>query len=239
MLPPTTQLADFGLSKILKESERMVNHSGAGTVTHLAPEMFKAGSQLTTAVDVYAFGVLMWEPLAFHPSPRDTPRPCCQPPKIYTGSRPFHGLTREVVIDAVLNHGARPTFPPGTPRPYAALAQRCWAAAPRDRPAFEEIVAALQQAAAGLQADAAAAAAAQAQAQVLAHAQAAMAAARARAAPALGRGAAAAPAAQLAGYATHASAAQARRDAARPRAAGTGLGSSAGAADVAGPAARA
>lgn len=35
--------------------------SGSGTVTHLAPEMFQPGSAVTTAVDVYAFGVLMWE----------------------------------------------------------------------------------------------------------------------------------------------------------------------------------
>lgn len=39
----------------------MVNHSGAGTVTHLAPEMFRVGTRITTAVDVYAFGIMMWE----------------------------------------------------------------------------------------------------------------------------------------------------------------------------------
>lgn len=50
--------------------------SGAGTVTHLAPEMLVAGSKLTTAVDTYAFGILMYE--------------------LYTGSRPYAGMTRWV-----------------------------------------------------------------------------------------------------------------------------------------------
>jgi hypothetical protein len=33
----------------------------AGTITHLAPELFNAGSEITSAVDAYAFGILMWE----------------------------------------------------------------------------------------------------------------------------------------------------------------------------------
>jgi serine/threonine protein kinase len=58
---PARQLADFGLTKILNEADHTVNLTGAGTVTHLAPEMFKAGSKVTKAVDSYAFGILMWE----------------------------------------------------------------------------------------------------------------------------------------------------------------------------------
>jgi hypothetical protein len=37
------------------------NRSGSGTVTHLAPEVLRAGSRLTAAVDSYAFGVLAYE----------------------------------------------------------------------------------------------------------------------------------------------------------------------------------
>jgi hypothetical protein len=39
----------------------VVNRSGTGTITHLAPEALRAGSRLTTAVDAYSFGVLMYE----------------------------------------------------------------------------------------------------------------------------------------------------------------------------------
>lgn len=60
--PPSPQLADFGLSKVLGQgAASVINLSGAGTVTHLAPEMFQAGSRVTTAVDVYAFGIFMYE----------------------------------------------------------------------------------------------------------------------------------------------------------------------------------
>jgi serine/threonine protein kinase len=54
----TPKLADFGLSRILDDSDAAVNISGAGTLTHLAPEMFEAGSRVTTAIDAYAFGGL-------------------------------------------------------------------------------------------------------------------------------------------------------------------------------------
>ncbi|GFR40324.1 hypothetical protein Agub_g862, partial [Astrephomene gubernaculifera] len=39
----------------------MRNADGAGTVTHLAPECFVQGSKLDQSVDVYAFGIVMWE----------------------------------------------------------------------------------------------------------------------------------------------------------------------------------
>jgi hypothetical protein len=55
------QLSDFGLTKIVRDGDQVVNHRGAGTVTHLAPEMLRQGSAITTAVDAYAFGVMMWE----------------------------------------------------------------------------------------------------------------------------------------------------------------------------------
>jgi hypothetical protein len=34
--------------------------SGSGTVTHLAPELFQVGSKLTSAVDAFSFGIMMW-----------------------------------------------------------------------------------------------------------------------------------------------------------------------------------
>jgi len=58
--PPTLQLADFGLTKLLLEHD-VVNLFGAGTATHLAPELLRAGTKISTAADVYAFGVIMWE----------------------------------------------------------------------------------------------------------------------------------------------------------------------------------
>lgn len=53
------KLSDFGLARVLGDAAAAVNVSGAGTVTHLAPEMLRPGLAVTTAVDAYAFGVLM------------------------------------------------------------------------------------------------------------------------------------------------------------------------------------
>ncbi|PNH03437.1 putative serine/threonine-protein kinase [Tetrabaena socialis] len=56
-----TKLSDFGLAKLLRENYYIVNRSGSGTVTHLAPELFQVGSKLTTSVDTFSFGIMMWE----------------------------------------------------------------------------------------------------------------------------------------------------------------------------------
>jgi serine/threonine protein kinase len=57
----TAKLADFGLAKVLREGSSLANVSGSGTLTHLAPELFETGSDVTTAVDAYSFGIMMWE----------------------------------------------------------------------------------------------------------------------------------------------------------------------------------
>jgi serine/threonine protein kinase len=54
----TPKLADFGLVKLLKDDYAR-NRSGAGTVTHLAPEMLVPNARITVAADTFAFGVVM------------------------------------------------------------------------------------------------------------------------------------------------------------------------------------
>lgn len=84
-----TKLSDFGLAKLLRENYYIVNRSGSGTVTHLAPELFQVGSKLTTSVDTFSFGIMMWE--------------------LYTGQRAYGGLGRDAIIDrcvpCVREHG--------------------------------------------------------------------------------------------------------------------------------------
>lgn len=47
---------------MLRGNKQYVNNrSGTGTITHLAPEMLVSGAKLTTAVDAYSFGILMYE----------------------------------------------------------------------------------------------------------------------------------------------------------------------------------
>lgn len=40
----TTKLSDFGLAKLLRDNYYIINRSGSGTVTHLAPELFQVSA---------------------------------------------------------------------------------------------------------------------------------------------------------------------------------------------------
>ncbi|KAI8463485.1 MAG: kinase-like domain-containing protein [Monoraphidium minutum] len=121
------KLSDFGLTKVLSPDarRRVINLVGAGTVTHLAPELLIRGSEITPAVDVFSFGILMFE--------------------LFAATQPYAGLSRDAIIAGVLHRDLRPTFPPGTPPPFAALAAACWARAPAARPGFAEVILALRQ----------------------------------------------------------------------------------------------
>jgi serine/threonine protein kinase len=44
----TTKLSDFGLAKLLRDNYYIINRSGSGTVTHLAPELFQVGGSCRT-----------------------------------------------------------------------------------------------------------------------------------------------------------------------------------------------
>ena len=51
-------MADFGLSRVL--SQEAISTGTFGTVTHMPPELLTTG-RLSKSVDVFAFGVLLWE----------------------------------------------------------------------------------------------------------------------------------------------------------------------------------
>ncbi|KAI8469901.1 MAG: hypothetical protein J3K34DRAFT_521810 [Monoraphidium minutum] len=118
------KLADFGLTKILGDACQAPNVTVGGTLTHLAPELLEAGGAVTTAVDAYAFGVVMWE--------------------LWTGLKAYAGLPSDVIAQGVLRHGLRPSFPPAAPPAYVALASACWAPKAGARPAFYDIAARLE-----------------------------------------------------------------------------------------------
>ena len=54
------KLGDFGLSRMLPETQTHVNTGSCGTVTHASPELLTDG-RLTKACDVFAFGMILWE----------------------------------------------------------------------------------------------------------------------------------------------------------------------------------
>lgn len=74
------QVADFGLSRVL--SQEAISTGTFGTVTHMPPELLTTG-RLSKSVDVYAFGVLLWE--------------------MCTGKRPWAGLMQMQVRTRLLH----------------------------------------------------------------------------------------------------------------------------------------
>ncbi|PNW87635.1 hypothetical protein CHLRE_02g141966v5 [Chlamydomonas reinhardtii] len=95
-----------------------------GTLQFMSPECFIKDKLLTAAVDIYAFGITMWELLM------------CQ--------MPYKGLQEQDVPRLVLRSGLRPEFNPLAPRDYCHLAYRCWHAQPSKRPTAVDLVHELQ-----------------------------------------------------------------------------------------------
>ena len=55
-----TKVGDFGLSRILFKNYSHVSTKTHGTITYMPPEMLHEG-RLAPAVDVYSYGILLWE----------------------------------------------------------------------------------------------------------------------------------------------------------------------------------
>ncbi|KAF5831320.1 kinase-like domain-containing protein [Dunaliella salina] len=115
----TTKLSDFGLSRVEDDEQASFPFNSCGTASYVAPEALICNRKVTSSVDVYAFGILLWE--------------------MYTGARPYGSMKQQQIVEEVVMRGLRPRFPPGTPRGYAELAQACWSGAATSRPSFEEV----------------------------------------------------------------------------------------------------
>jgi serine/threonine protein kinase len=111
-LSGAAKLCDFGgavqlLTSIASSASASGGGSTAMTLAWCAPEMFTGGSK-TTATDVYAFGIFMWE--------------------CYTGQVPFRGVSCNL-IEVQVRSGVRPPVPAapidGFPPDFVSLMQVC------------------------------------------------------------------------------------------------------------------
>ncbi|WOG99492.1 hypothetical protein DCAR_0518844 [Daucus carota subsp. sativus] len=115
------KVADFGISCL--ESQCGSAKGFTGTYRWMAPEMIKGKAQ-TKKVDVYSFGIVLWE--------------------LLTSLTPFDNMTPEQAAFAVCQKNARPPLPSACPAAFHHLINQCWASNPRKRPDFNKIITTLE-----------------------------------------------------------------------------------------------
>ncbi len=100
-------VADFGLATRLDEAGTATESAPAGSLPWMAPEAVRGEPTLSTAIDVWALGVILYE--------------------LLTGVRPFGGASAREVRQAILHH--EPPRPrevnPSVPRDLDAVCRRC------------------------------------------------------------------------------------------------------------------
>ena len=119
------KLMDFGIAKSEDVSQTKVGFV-LGTPHYMAPEQVK-GEKINELVDVYAFGILLFE--------------------LFTGRKPISGDTVERIFYSILSEplDLAPLLTAGLPQPAIDLVAACTAKAPAGRPQrFDEIAAVLE-----------------------------------------------------------------------------------------------
>ncbi|RIA99375.1 kinase-like domain-containing protein, partial [Glomus cerebriforme] len=110
-----TLISDLGLNR------RADNHETDGTfgiLPYVAPEILKA-KPLTTAVDIYSFGTIMWE-MAF-------------------GRKPFSDRAHDLELATDIINGLQPEIIEKIPECYLELMKSCWSLDPFMRPSAEKL----------------------------------------------------------------------------------------------------
>lgn len=113
----TVKICDFGLSKMKKDSDVMTKK--IGTPIWMAPELIR-GEDYNEKVDVYAYGVILWE--------------------MATGKLPYADMDSIQIAVAVSSKGLRPPIPDTWPPFIRELAQQCWHENQAVRPSFQQIL---------------------------------------------------------------------------------------------------
>uniref|UniRef100_A0A5K3EZU0 Protein kinase domain-containing protein n=1 Tax=Mesocestoides corti TaxID=53468 RepID=A0A5K3EZU0_MESCO len=115
------KISDFGVSKEFNENSTKM--SFAGTVAWMAPEIMR-GEPCSFKVDVWSFGVLVWE--------------------ILTCEVPFNGVDYGAIIYGVASNIFSLPIPTDCPTEFRVLMKRCWCPKPRNRPSFPQILSQLE-----------------------------------------------------------------------------------------------
>lgn len=114
------KICDFGLVRTPKDSPMT---GMIGTIQWMAPEVLLSSPSYDSTIDIYSFGILLWE--------------------LLTLKNPYGEMKPSQIANEVTEKGLRPTVPPSTPLQLSKLIQNCWATS-EDRPSIKYIVHQLQ-----------------------------------------------------------------------------------------------
>lgn len=115
---PICKVGDLGLSKV--KCQTLISGGVRGTLPWMAPELLNGSSSLVSEkVDVYSFGIVMWE--------------------LLTGEEPYADLHYGAIIGGIVSNTLRPPVPEPCDPEWKSLMEWCWAAEPSERPSFTEI----------------------------------------------------------------------------------------------------
>ncbi|XP_077214910.1 RAF-like serine/threonine-protein kinase 24 [Tasmannia lanceolata] len=115
---PVCKIGDLGLSKVKQHT--LVSGGVRGTLLWMAPELLSGKSNMVTEkIDVYSFGIVMWE--------------------LLTGEEPYTDMRCASIIGGIVNNTLRPQVPTWCDPEWKFLMESCWSSDPGERPSFSEI----------------------------------------------------------------------------------------------------
>jgi len=120
---PIIKIADFGMSKIKENVENATMTANAGTYHWMAPEVLN-GNSYNEKIDVYSFGIVMFEVIA--------------------RAIPYEETGLDAIKIAVaVSKGKRPNLdyvPKNSPSDLVSIMQKCWEPFPANRPSMDVII---------------------------------------------------------------------------------------------------
>ena len=112
-------IGDFGLAKHFILGDAKTNTGKLGTPLYMAPELF-SDQPYDLTVDVYAFGMIVYE--------------------ILSGFVPFQEISNPWALGMKICNSERPKMTPSIPNNLRSLIEKCWSQIASSRPPFTDIV---------------------------------------------------------------------------------------------------